>query len=121
MEIIKAAFEDDTLTNNALTRYYEERIKYLEGEQERLRNEARADFWIVLDFWIYSQRMIQVYVSWHKEAKHNHYLDCIKTMLQTLEAHETRVLDTGTNKLRIQVIEECKEAIIKCEQITAAR
>ena len=121
MEIIKSAFADDTLTNNALTRYYEERIIYLEGEQERLRNEARADFWIVLDFWIYSQRMIQAYVSWHNEAKHDHYLDCIKKMLQTLEAHETRVLDTGINKLRIGVIEECKEAITKCQQITAAR
>jgi len=121
MEIIKSAFENDTLTNNALTRYYEERIKYLEGENERLRNEARADFWIVLDFWIYSQRMILAYVSWHKEAMHDHYLDCIKTMLQTLEAHETRVLDTGINKLRIGVIENCKEAITKCQQITAAR
>ncbi len=121
MEIIKSAFADDTLTNNALTRYYEERIIYLEGENERLRNEARADFWIVLDFWIYSQRMIKAYVSWHTEAKHNHYLDCIKTMLETLEAHETRVLDTGINKLRIGVIQECKEAITKCQQITASR
>lgn len=112
---------ESTFTNNSLTRYYEERIVYLEGENERLRNEARADFLIVLDFWIYSQRMIEVYVIWHKEAQHNHYLDCIKTMLQTLEAHETRVLDTSTNKLRIQVIEECKEAIIKCQQITAER
>lgn len=110
-----------TLTDNALTRYYEERIIYLEGENERLRNESRADFLIVLDFWIYSQRMIQAYVSWHTEAKHDHYLDCVKTMLQTLEAHETRVLDTGINKLRIGVIEECKEAITKCQQITAAR
>jgi hypothetical protein len=110
-----------TLTDNALTRYYEERIVYLEGENERLRNETRADFWIVLDFWIYSQRMIQAYVSWHTEAKHNHYLDCIKTMLETLEAHETRVLDTAINKLRIEVIACCKIAIIKCEQITAAR
>ena len=112
---------ESTFTNNALTRYYEERIVYLEGENERLRNESRADFWIVLDFWIYSQRMIQAYVSWHNEAKHDHYLDCIKTMLETLEAHETRVLDTAINKLRIEVIACCKIAIIKCEQITAAR
>lgn len=112
---------ESTFTNNSLTRYYEERINYLEREKERLTNEARADFLIVLDLWIYSQRMIEVYVIWHKEAQHNHYPDCIKTMLQTLEAHETRVLDTSTNKLRIQVIEECKEAIIKCQQITAAR
>lgn len=110
-----------TLTDNALTRYYELRIKHLEGELERSRNEARADFWIVLDFWIYSQRMIQTYVIWHKEAQHDHYADCLKTMLQTLEAHETRVLDTSTNNLRIQVIEECKEAIVKCQAITTSK
>ena len=110
-----------TLTNNALTRYYEERIVYLEGENERLRNEARADFLTVLDFWIYAQRIIETYVMFHKEANHDHYLDMIKTMLQNLESKEEKALDTGINKLRLEVISRCKEAIVKCQQITAAR
>ena len=111
----------NTLTDNGLTRYYEERIKYLEGENERLRNEARADFLIVLDFWIYSQRIIEAYVIFHKEANHDHYLDMIKTIFQNLEAHKEKMLDTGINKLRLEVIARCKESIIKCQQITAAR
>ena len=110
-----------TLTDNALTRYYELRIKYLENENERLRNEARADFLTVLDFWIYAQRIIEAYVIFHKESNHNHYVDMIKTILTNLEAHEERMLDTGINKLRLEVISRCKEAIIKCQQITAAR
>ena len=112
---------ESTFTNNSLTRYYEERIVYLEGENERLRNEARADFLTVLDFWIYSQRIIESYVIFHKEANHDHYLDMIKTILTNLEAHEERMLDTGINKLRLEVISRCKDAIIKCQQITAAR
>lgn len=110
-----------TLTDNALTRYYELRIKYLEGENERLRNEARADFLTVLDFWIYAQRIIEAYVMFHKDSNHDHYLDMIKTILQNLEAHEERMLDTGINKLRLEVISRCKDAIIKCQQITSAR
>ena len=31
----------NTLTDNGLTRYYEERIVYLEGENERLRKEIK--------------------------------------------------------------------------------
>jgi hypothetical protein len=45
----------------------------------------------------------------------------IKTILQNLENKEEKALDTGINKLRIEVISRCKIAIIKCEQITAAR
>ena len=111
----------NTLTDNALTRYYEERIVYLEGENERLRNEARADFLTVLDFWIYAQRIIETYVMFHKESNHDHYIDMIKTILQNLENKEEKALDTGINKLRIEVISRCRIAIIKCEQITAAR
>lgn len=110
-----------TLTDNALTRYYEERIVYLEGENERLRNEARADFLTVLDFWIYAQRIIEAYVMFHKESNHDHYLDMIKTILQNMESKEEKALDTGINKLRIEIIARCKIAIIKCQQITAAR
>lgn len=110
-----------TLTDNALTRYYEERIVYLEGENERLRNEARADFLTVLDFWIYSQRIIEAYVMFHKESNHDHYINALNTMLQTLEYHEEKMLDTSINKLRLEVIARCKEAITKCQQITAAR
>jgi len=110
-----------TLTDNALTRYYEERIVYLEGENERLRNEARADFLTVLDFWIYSQRIIEAYVIFHKEANHDHYLDMIKTILQNMESKEEKALDTGINKLRIEVISRCRIAIIKCQEITKAR
>ena len=110
-----------TLTDNALTRYYELRIKYLEGENERLRNEARADFLIVLDFWIYAQRTIDTYVIFHKESNHDHYVDVLSTMLETLQAHDKKALDTAINNLRIEVIARCKEAIIKCKQITAAR
>ena len=112
---------ESTFTNNSLTRYYEERIVYLEGENERLRNEARADFLTVLDFWIYSQRIIEAYVIFHKEANHDHYLDMIKTILQNMESKEEKSLDTGINKLRIEIIARCKIAIIKCQQITAAR
>lgn len=110
-----------TLTDNALTRYYELRIKYLEGENERLRNEARADFLTVLDFWIYAQRTIDNYVIFHKESHHEHYIDVLITMLETLEAHDKKALDTAINNLRIDVITRCKEAITKCQQITAAR
>ncbi len=110
-----------TLTDNALTRHYEERIVYLEGENERLRNEARADFLTVLDFWIYAQRIIETYVMFHKDSNHDHYIDMIKTILQNLENKEEKSLDTGINKLRIEVISRCKIAIIKCEQISAAR
>lgn len=110
-----------TLTDNALTRYYELRIKYLEGENERLRNEARADFLTVLDFWIYAQRTIETYVMFHKESHHEHYIDVLSTMLETLEAHDKKALDTAINNLRIDVITRCKEAITKCQQISAAR
>jgi hypothetical protein len=106
-----------TLTDNALTRYYELRIKYLEGEQERLRNEARADYLITLDFWIYAQRIIEVYVMFHKDANHEHYLDMIKTILKNLEAHDEKALDTAINRLRLEVITRCKQAIINCETI----
>ena len=112
---------ENTFTDNNLTRYYEERIKYLEGENERLRNEARADFLTVLDFWIYAQRIIETYVIFHKESNHDHYINMIKTILQSLEYHEDKMLDTGINKLRIEIITRCKEAIIKCQQITSAR
>jgi len=112
---------ESTFTNNALTRYYEERIVYLEGENERLRNEARADFLTVLDFWIYAQRTIDTYVIFHKESHHEHYIDVLITMLETLEAHDKKALDTAINNLRIDVIARCKEAITKCQQITAAR
>ena len=110
-----------TLTDNALTRYYELRIKYLEKENERLRNEARADFLTVLDFWIYAQRTIETYVMFHKESNHEHYIDVLITMLETLEAHDKKALDTAINNLRLEVISRCKDAIIKCQQITAAR
>ena len=111
----------NTFTDNSLTRYYEERIIYLEKENERLRNEARADFLTVLDFWIYAQRIIETYVIFHKESNHDHYIDMIKTILQNLEAHQERMLKTEINKLRLEVITRCKEAITKCQQITAAR
>jgi hypothetical protein len=110
-----------TLTDNALTRYYELRIKYLEGEKERLQNEARFDYLVTLDFWIYAQRIIEVYVMFHKDANHEHYLDMIKTILKNLEAHDEKALDTAINRLRLEVIARCNEAIIKCEKITAAR
>ena len=112
---------ESTFTNNSLTRYYEERIKYLEGEKERLNNESRADFLVVLDFWIYAQRTIETYVMFHKESHHEHYIDVLNTMLITLEAHDKKALDTAINNLRIDVITRCKEAIIKCQQITSAR
>ena len=107
---------ESTFTNNSLTRYYEERIKYLEGENERLRNEARADFNIALEFWAHSNRMVLNYLAMHKTSTHNVYLDCIKTMLQNLEAIENVSEDTSINRLRLQLIDTCKEAIIKCEQ-----
>ena len=111
----------NTLTDNALTRYYELRIKYLEGEQERLRNEARADYLITLDFWIYAQRMIESYVIFHKESPHEYYYDVLKTILKNLESHNEKAEDTAINRLRLEVVTRCNEAIVKCEQITAAR
>ena len=111
----------NTLTDNALTRYYELRIKYLEGEQERLRNEARADYLITLDFWIYAQRMIESYVIFHKESPHEYYYDVLKTILKNLESHNEKAEDTAINRLRLEVITRCNEAIVKCEQITANR
>ena len=111
----------NTLTDNALTRYYELRIKYLEGEKERLQNEAKFDYVITLDFWIYAQRMIESYVIFHKESPHEYYLDVLKTILKNLESHNEKAEDTSINRLRLEVITRCNEAIIKCEQITAAR
>lgn len=110
-----------TFTDNSLTRYYEERIKYLEGEKERLSNEARADFKITLDFWIYAQRMVNTYVMLHKESNHEFYADLIIGVLKMYEVHDDTALDTSINRLRIEVITHCKEAITKCQQITAAR
>lgn len=112
---------ESTFTNNSLTRYYEERIKYLEGEKERLTNEARADFKITLDFWIYAQRMVNTYVMLHKESKHEFYADLIIGVLKMYEAQEETALDTSINRLRIENIIHCKESIIKCEKITASR
>jgi hypothetical protein len=111
----------NTLTDNALTRYYELRIKYLEGEKERLSNEARADYLITLDFWIYAQRMIESYVIFHKESPHEYYYDVLKTILKNLESHNEKAEDTAINRLRLEVVTRCKEAIVKCEQITALR
>ena len=111
MENIKSTF-----TDNNLTRYYEERIKYLEGEKERMFNESRADFRIALEFWVYSNRMVLNYLAMHKTCKHNVYLDCIKTMLQQLEAFEHTSEDTLINTLRLQLIDTCNESIVKCEQ-----
>jgi hypothetical protein len=110
-----------TLTDNALTRYYELRIKYLEGEKERLSNEARADYMITLDFWIYAQRMIESYVIFHKESPHEYYHDVLKTILKNLESHNEKAEDTAINRLRLEVVTRCNEAIVKCEEITAAR
>lgn len=107
---------ESTLTNNSLTRYYEERIKYLEDIRDTLNNEARADFRIALEFWAYSNRMVLQYMAMHKTCSHNVYLDCIKTMLQQLEAFEDTSEYTSTNKLRMQLIDTCKESIVKCEQ-----
>ena len=112
---------ESTFTNNSLTRYYEERINYLEREKERLTNEARADFKITLDFWIYAQRMVNTYVMLHKESNHEFYADLILGVLKMYEAHDDTALDTSINRLRIETITHCKEAIIKCQQITAAR
>jgi len=111
----------NTLTDNALTRYYELRIKYLEGEKERLLNESRADYLITLDFWIYAQRMIESYVIFHKESPHEYYHDVLKTILKNLESHNEKAEDTAINRLRLEVVTRCNEAIVKCEQITAAR
>jgi hypothetical protein len=111
----------NTLTDNALTRYYELRIKYLEGEKERLSNEARADYMITLDFWIYAQRMIESYVIFHKESPHEYYHDVLKTILKNLESHNEKAEDTAINRLRLEVVTRCNEAIVKCEEITAAR
>jgi len=106
----------NTFTDNNLTRYYEERIKYLEGEKERLNNESRADFRIALEFWVYSNRMVLNYLAMHKTSTHNVYLDCIKTMVQQLEAIENVSEDTSINRLRLQLIDTCNESIVKCEQ-----
>ena len=106
----------NTFTDNSLTRYYEERIKYLEGEKDRLNNESRADFRIALEFWVYSNRMVLNYLAMHKTSSHNVYLDCIKTMLQQLEAIENVSEDTSINRLRLQLIDTCNESIVKCEQ-----
>ena len=111
----------NTLTDNALTRYYELRIKYLEGEKERLSKEARADYLITLDFWIYAQRMIESYVIFHKESPHEYYYDVLKTILKNLESHNEKAEDTAINRLRLEVVTRCNEAIVKCEEITAAR
>jgi hypothetical protein len=111
----------NTLTDNALTRYYELRIKYLEGEKERLSNEARADYMITLDFWIYAQRMIESYVIFHKESPHEYYHDVLKTILKNLELHNEKAEDTAINRLRLEVITRCNSAIVKCEEITASR
>jgi hypothetical protein len=107
---------ESTFTNNSLTRYYEERINYLEREKERLNNESRADFRIALEFWVYSNRMVLNYLAMHKTSSHNVYLDSIKTMLQQLEAIENASEDTSINRLRLQLIDTCNESIVKCEQ-----
>jgi hypothetical protein len=41
----------------------------------------------------------------------------IKTILKNLEAHDEKALDTAINRLRLEVITRCNEAIIKCETI----
>jgi len=110
-----------TLTDNALTRYYELRIKYLEGEKERLQNEARFDYLVTLDFWIYAQRMVLYYMPMHKESIHDLYMYEIKRMMDTMILHEETKEDTAINRLRDKFIEHCKESIAKCEKITAAR
>ena len=110
-----------TLTDNALTRYYELRIKYLEGEKERLQNEARFDYQVTLDFWIYAQRMVLYYIPMHKESIHDLYMYEIKRMMDTMILHEETKEDTSINRLRDKFIEHCKESIAKCEKITAAR
>ena len=107
---------ESTFTNNNLTRYYEERIKYLEDIRDTLNNQARADFRIALEFWVYSNRMVLEYLAMHKTSKHNVYIDCIKTMLQQLESFDNISEDTSINKLRLQLIDTCKESIVKCEQ-----
>jgi hypothetical protein len=38
-----------------------------------------------------------------------------------LEYHEEKMLDTSINKLRLEIIARCKESIVKCQQISAAR
>lgn len=106
----------NTFTDNNLTRYYEERIKYLEGEKDRLNNESRADFRIALEFWVYSNRMVLNYLAMHKTSSHNVYLDCIKTMLQQLEAIDNVSEDTSINRLRLQLIDTCNDSILKCEK-----
>jgi hypothetical protein len=111
----------NTFTDNSLTRYYEERIKYLEDEKERLNNEARFNFKITLDFWIYAQRSVTTYVILHKESNHEFYADLIIMVLKMYESHDASALDTSINRLRIENITHCKEAIDKCQQITAAR
>jgi hypothetical protein len=107
---------ESTFTNNSLTRYYEERIKYLEDIRDTLNNEARADFRIALEFWVYSNRMVLEYLAMHKTSSHNVYLDCIKTMLQQLEAIDDVSEDTSINRLRLQLIDTCKESILNCEK-----
>ena len=50
-----------------------------------------------------------------------YYADLILGVLKMYEAHDDTVLDTSINRLRIETITHCKESIIKCQQITAAR
>jgi hypothetical protein len=111
----------NTLTDNALTRYYELRIKYLEGEKERLQNESRADYLITLDFWIYAQRMVSNYIWMHKESNHDIYIEQITNMMDAMQLHEETNEDTAINRLRNNFITHCKESIEKCNKYTAAR
>jgi hypothetical protein len=57
----------------------------------------------------------------HKDANHEHYLDMIKTILKNLEAHDEKALDTAINRLRLEVITRCNEAIIKCDTIRESK
>jgi hypothetical protein len=57
----------------------------------------------------------------HKDANHEHYLDMIKTILNNLEAHDEKALDTAINRLRLEVITRCKQAIIKCDTIRESK
>lgn len=109
------------VTDNSLTRYYQERINNLEAEKTKLYNEARSDFRITLDFWIYSQRMIQNYVQMHKTSNHNIYLDLIINTMEALKFHNQTAEDTSTNRLRLEVITLCEESILKCEQFNTTK
>lgn len=109
------------VTDNSLTRFYQERIEYLKLENERLVNESRSDWRITLDFWIYAQRMVVTYVEMHKTANHGYYIDLIKNMMEALELHQDTAGDTSTNRLRINFITICKESILKCEQFNTTK